>query len=358
VQCSQKEIYVSTTKEIEHGVPQGTILGPILFSLYINDLPLNIMGSKIVLFADDTNILVSDENINNLQYKLNNVMTELQTWFTLNSLVVNTEKTLAMSCHTMQNKKPLLPHVIFAGRDIPYNTETKFLGIYINENMKWNNHIKYLSSKLNTSCYMISSLKNVTSPYVLRTMYFACFHAHLRYGLTLWGGDPESIRIFRLKKKFLRIIGGTGRHASCRNLFKNLNILPLPCLYISEVAYCVKSNMEKMKYNAEVHDHCTCQKSDLHTQFCRTTLFKKSSANVGIKLYNKLPNTIKRLNKIQEFKRRLKYILLLHTFYSVDEYVLLGSTVTQLFVIMYTLFLVFCNSNKQDTKNYTLMCQF
>jgi len=110
----------------------------------------------------------------------------------------------------MQNKKPLLPHVIFEGRDIPYNTETKFLGIYINENVKWSNHIQYLSSKLNTCYYTISSLKNVTSPYVLRTMYFACFHVHLRYGLTLWGGDPESIRIFRLQRKVIRIKGKVG----------------------------------------------------------------------------------------------------------------------------------------------------
>ena len=101
--------------------------------------------------------------------------------------------------------------------------------------------------------------------------------------------------------------------------------------------------MEKMKYNEDIPDQCTCQKSDLHTQFCRTTLFKNSSANVGIKLYNKLPNTIKRLDKIQEFKRRLKYFLLQHIFYS-------GSTITQLFIIMYTLFLVFSNSTKQDTK--------
>jgi hypothetical protein len=81
-------------------VPQGSLLGPVLFSLYINDLPLNITRAKIVLFADDTNILVSDEDKNNLQYKLNNVMTEIQTWFTLNNLVVNTGKTLAMSFHT------------------------------------------------------------------------------------------------------------------------------------------------------------------------------------------------------------------------------------------------------------------
>ena len=104
----------------------------------------------------------------------------------------------------------MVPQVTFAGRDIPYNTETTFLGIYINENMKWNKHIKHLSSKLNTSYYMISSLKNVTSLRVLKTIYFACFHAHLRYGLTLWGVDPESKRIFQLQKKILRIIGGTG----------------------------------------------------------------------------------------------------------------------------------------------------
>jgi hypothetical protein len=186
--------------------------------------------------------------------------------------------------------------------------------------MTYNSHIKYLSSKLNTSYYKIRSLKNVMSPYVLRTIYFACFHVHLRCGLTLWGGDLESIRIFRLQKKVIRIIGKAGRHASCRNLFKDLNILPLPCLYISEVVCCVKSNMEKMKYNEEVHDHCTRQKSDLHIQCCRASLFKNSSANVGIKLYNKLPNKIKRLEKIQEFNRRLKYFLLQHIFYSVDEY--------------------------------------
>ena len=78
--------------------------------------------------------------------------------------------------------------------------------------------------------------------------------------------------------------------------------------------------MEKMKYNEEVHDQCACQKSDLHTQFCRTTIFKNSSANEGTKLHNKLPNIIKRLDKIQVFKRRLKYFLLQHIFCSVDEY--------------------------------------
>ena len=134
----------------------------------------------------------------------------------------------------------------------------------------------------------------------------------------MWGGDSESIIIFLLQKKVIRITGKAGRHASCRNLFKDLTILPLPCLYIHEVVCCV--NVEKMICNEEIHDHCTHQKSDLHIQFCRTNLLKNSNTNVGIKLNNILPNKTKTLEKLQEFKRRLKYFLLQHIFYSVDEY--------------------------------------
>jgi hypothetical protein len=97
--------YASTTRELEHVVTQGSVRSPILFVLYINDLPLSITGSKTVLFVDDTNILVSGKNVANLQYKISNVMTELQMWFKLNNVLVNAEKTMSMSFHTLQNKK-------------------------------------------------------------------------------------------------------------------------------------------------------------------------------------------------------------------------------------------------------------
>jgi hypothetical protein len=154
---------------------------------------------------------------------------------------------------------------------------------------------------------MINSLKDATSLCILRNMYFAHFHVHLKYGLALWGSDAESKRIFKLQKKVIRIISNTDLNVSCRNLFRDLNILLMSCLYISEVIRYVKSNIERMKLNEETHDHCARHKLDLHVQFCRTTVFENNVANVSIKLYNKLPNKIKKLEKIQEFKGKLKF---------------------------------------------------
>ena len=108
------------------------------------------------------------------------------------------------------------------------------------------------------------------TPYVLRTIYFACFHVHLRYGLTLWGGDPESIRIFRLQKKVIRITGKVGRHPSCRNLFKDLNTLPLPCLYISRL--CVVLNLTRKRLNIT--------KKYMTTVHAKNQIFKFSSAEL------------------------------------------------------------------------------
>jgi hypothetical protein len=75
-----------------------------------------------------------------------------------------------------------------------------------------------------------------------------------------------------------------------------------------------------MKQNEEIHDHSTRQKLDFHTQYCRTTLLKNSYENVDIKLFNKLPNALKKIGKPQEFKRRLQTFLRQHVFYSVDKY--------------------------------------
>ena len=91
---------------IAHGVPQGSILGPLLFLAYINDLPLNIQEAKLVLYADDTNILVTGKDEEAQQAKLSSVMKQLEVWFLKNNLIINTTKTVTMSFHLCQSKPP------------------------------------------------------------------------------------------------------------------------------------------------------------------------------------------------------------------------------------------------------------
>jgi hypothetical protein len=134
--------YTSDLKEIKHGVPKGSVLGPILFFSYISDLPINIQGAKTVLFADDTDIQIKAVNEDTLNQKINRMMQQLLICFHVSGLVINTETTTAMSFHTWQNKHCSIPQIIFKYMDIKYKYETKFLGLHLTEDIKWNVHIK------------------------------------------------------------------------------------------------------------------------------------------------------------------------------------------------------------------------
>ena len=171
---------------------------------------------------------------------------------------------------------------------------------------------------LNKNYYIIQSLKYITSINTLRSIYFANFHLHLRYGILFVGGDSQSTNLFKLQKKVVRLICNVKRKMSSRELFRTLNILPVPCVYIMETVYYIKLNNKGLNQNLAIHDK-TWHRSDFQTHFCRTDIFKKSVNNLGTKLYNKLPNYLKNLENLKPFKIQLKAFLQ-QTFHSVDEY--------------------------------------
>jgi hypothetical protein len=107
----------------------------------------------------------------------------------------------------------------------------------------------------------------------------------------------------------------------CRQLFKDLNLLPLPCVYIFElVCYSyIKSHFGELDQNIAVHNHNTCQKLNLQVQFCSTNVSKNGVMNMGIRLCNKIPNKIRVVGKMRQFKRVFRSYLVQHVFYSVEE---------------------------------------
>jgi hypothetical protein len=127
-------------------------------------------------------------------------MNKLHGWFNANSLILNTEKTTAMLFHSRQERDLMELQIKFGKIEIAYKSETKCLGTHLGKHMDWNAHIKSLSSKRNKVCYMIKSLRDAMSPLVIRSIYFAYFHTHLKYGLIFWGCDSKSKTISKLQK--------------------------------------------------------------------------------------------------------------------------------------------------------------
>ena len=144
------------------------------------------------MFADDINIQIEATNITLLNDIIKEVMQQVSSWFRLNKLVINPDKTIVISFHAWQNKSNPTPEIIIQDMIIKYKSETKFFGSHLAEDVKWNVHIKYVCNILNKNYYIIHSLKNVISNNALKGIYFANFHSHLRYGI-LFGEETHKV---------------------------------------------------------------------------------------------------------------------------------------------------------------------
>jgi hypothetical protein len=124
-----------------------------------------------------------------------------------------------------------------------------------------------------------------------------------------------------MQKRVVLIISGLGKQESCRQILKNYGIITVTSLYILEVLCYIKKHKADLMQNRNMHSYNTRINLDFHVQSCRTTLFKKSVVNMGLKLYSKVPNRIKTSASFSAFKKDLKSFLLEHSFYTINEFI-------------------------------------
>ena len=155
----QRKQYIENTSDIKYlleidcGVPQGSILGPLLFLIDVNDFYLA-SNLKNVMFADDTNFFISDENVGELFQQMNKELKSVSTWIEANELSINTDKTKWTIFHPTSKKRFMptkFPELFIDGITLKRETVTKLLGVFIDENATWKPHINTISTKISKS---------------------------------------------------------------------------------------------------------------------------------------------------------------------------------------------------------------
>ena len=179
----------STLQEIFYGVPQGSVLGPLLFNLYINDLHQVIKHCSVFHYADDTNLLLINKSLKKIVSYVNHDLALITDWLRANKISLNTNKTkiLIYKPKTMKIYKKL--NFRISGQKIEISDTIKYLGLHLQDTLEWENHLKVIIKKLQRAIGLLSKIRHYVPKWLLRTIYFSLFNSHLIYGCEIWGRE-------------------------------------------------------------------------------------------------------------------------------------------------------------------------
>ena len=318
-QCVYHENTLSDVKNIQCGVPQGSVLGPVLFLLYVNDIENVSNVLKCILFADDTTFACSDVNINNLCDKVNNELSLVNNWFNVNKLSLNIDKT---------------NFIVFKGSDTKINCKlfingisvkrvfsTKFLGVVIDSKLNWKAQINSVSVKMSKSVSVLYKAGTILDKATLKCLYNSLVVPYMYYCSEVWGLAYKSTsnRICVLQRKAVRTVCKIGKNVDIGGYFKYLNTLPF--LDIVKVKVC---NMMYRAFNKQlciglqtrIFINSVAKRNNrlFKVVYCRTTLKSHCISIFGPKLFNSLPEFIQQATSFKSFSKQVKSYYLNNVF--------------------------------------------
>ena len=323
-QYVQIDTYTSSTEYINCGVPQGSILGPLLYLVYVNDIP-KATDANILSFADDTSLFISDSNLHSLYAKANVAMGNLFDWFCSNRLSLNPTKTkyIIFKAGTKKCNFDNLNIIVNGtaleriGSDCNEKT-TKFLGIYVDESLTWKYHLNHINTKISRALYGIKQAKNLLPIQSLKTLYSALIQPYISYGILAWGNANASNlqKTSKLQKRAVRLITNSGYNSHTEPLFKKCQIFKIEDLYKFQVSMFMyafvnhklpKSFDGVFRFNSDVQvSHITRQSNLINVPRCHSAYSGRLPLYSFPVIWNEWIHRISYCTSKSQFKNRMK----------------------------------------------------
>ena len=311
----------SDTRTVRTGVPQGSVCGPLLFLILINDFHLAV-DTETVLFADDTTLQVSGPSMPSLTNQMNLNLSNAADWFRANLLTLNTSKTkfILFSPKNRHVHNPILTidgcNIEQIGSNLPTKT-FKFLGLNIDDNLNWKEHVNYVKRKLYSGCFGLSSCKHFL-PFKAKSLIFnSLVMSHLTYGIMAVGCASPGVLVslVRMQKKAIRHVHNAGYNAHTAPLFLASRVLNYSdCVdfyravfvhgYINDLT--PETFRGKFQFIHQVgNDRNRSDDGKLFVPIHNRNVMKSPTWE-AIKLWNTLPPWLRKISKQSQFKTELK----------------------------------------------------